>query len=81
MKKPKRTQMGLDGYRESGEAMRKLGYRAIREVQDHDGNSCLTFWGIAGDVVITQAFWDTGDVNYYILDKEMPRGTSFSAKA
>lgn len=68
MKKPQRTQFWLTGYRESGEAMRKLGYRALREIEDPDGGrcgSCLTFWGVPGDLVLAQTFWDTGDVNYY----------------
>lgn len=65
MDKLRRSAAGLKAYRESGDDMKTLGYRAIREVHDHDNNSTLTFWCGLDNTVITQCFWETGDICHF----------------
>lgn len=60
-----RTAAGMAAYRQSGEDMRRLGHKAIREIHDYDNNSTLTFWAGPLGAVIAQTFWDTGDVCLY----------------
>ena len=54
----------LDCYKASGDRMREQGAKPIREVNDKDNNTVLTFWATPNGLAITQVFRDTGDVVY-----------------
>ena len=58
------TKESQQAYKDSGEVIRALGGKPIRDVYDKDGNSVLTFWATRNGLIVTQVFTDTGDVCY-----------------
>ncbi len=73
----------LRAYRETGEQMKALGMRAMREVKDPDCQTVLTFWSGFDGCVIQQTWVDTGDVVLYrtITNVEMAGMLSTITKA
>lgn len=57
------TNKALAAYKAAGEELRTLGYHPLREIQDKDCGTVLTFWTTGNDTVIQQT-WnsDNGDV-------------------
>lgn len=65
------TALALDAYRKTGEQMKTLGCRAIREVGDPDCQTVLTFWSGLDGCIIQQTWVDTGDVVLYRTISEL----------
>ena len=64
-KSQKWSGFGLDAYKKTGEQMKALGFRALRELDDQDCQSVLTFWSGLNGSIIQQTWVDTGDVVLY----------------
>ncbi len=63
--KSKWSGLAIDAYKKSGEEMKAMGFRALREVKDSDCQTVLTFWSGIDGCVIQQTWTDTGDVVFY----------------
>lgn len=80
MKSQKWSDMALDAYKDTGQQLKAVGYRPLREIKDPDGNSVLTFWAGADGAVIQQTWTDTGDVQLYRTVTEIEIEKMISAK-
>lgn len=69
--KLKWTKFGLDAYKKTGDQMRALGFKPLRDIQDADSQSALTFWSGLDGCVIQQTWTDTGDVVLYRTVSEL----------
>jgi len=65
MKQLKWSSFGLKGYKETGEKLKALGYKAIRDIQDVEVRTALTFWSSPDGTIIQQTWADTGDICLY----------------
>lgn len=65
------TQLAIDAYKKTGEQMKSLGFKAIREIKDADCQTVLTFWSGLDGCVIQQTWTDTGDVVLYRTVSEL----------
>jgi hypothetical protein len=63
--KLKWTKAAIEAYKKTGEQMKGLGFRALREVKDPDCQTVLTFWSGLDGCIIQQTWTDTGDVVLY----------------
>jgi len=55
----------FESYARTREEVKALGYKALREIQDHDGKTVLTLWAGSAGVLIQQTWADTGDICFY----------------
>jgi hypothetical protein len=65
MTKIKWTSVALDAYKKTGDEMKALGFKALRELKDADCQTILTFWGGLNGCMIQQTWPETGDVVLY----------------
>lgn len=59
------TKLAIDSYKKTGDDLKALGFKAIREIQDRDSCSVLTFWAGLDGTMIQQTWTDTGAVVLY----------------
>jgi len=66
--KIKWSTLAIIAHAKTGEQMKALGFRPLREVKDPDCQTVLTFWAgrtVATGCVIQQTWTDTGDIVLY----------------